>query len=101
MFDNLLENLDDVAVKLGLPADQLKSIAESVTGKLGAGGNDQMQALIEAAQQHGLSAEKLQGMVSGLGLNMDDLMGKLGGMLGGDSALGGLGDIAKGLFGKD
>ena len=102
MFDKILENLDDVAGKLGLPADQLRTIAESLGGKLDGGGMDQLSALMEAAREHGLPVEKLREMLGGLGEEgLDGLIGKAGDLLGGEGGLGGLEDMAKGLFGKD
>lgn len=102
MFDKLLENLnlDEIAGKLGLPADQIKSLTESLTANMGEGG-DKMAALMQTAEQHGLPVEKIQEMLGGLGGGADDLLGKVGGMLGGEGGgLGGLADAAKGLFGK-
>lgn len=104
MFDKLLENLnlDEIAGKLGLPADQIQSLTESLTANMGQGG-DTMAALMQTAEQHGLPVEKLQEMLGGLsGGGADDLLGKVSGMLGGGESggLGGLADAAKGLFGK-
>jgi hypothetical protein len=102
MLENLLGNLEDAAAKFGLPADQIKSLAESVSGKLGQGG-DPMAALMEAAQQHGISADSVQQMLGGLG-GAEGLLGKVGNLLGGaegDSPADMLGGLAKGLFGKD
>lgn len=102
MFDKILENLDDVAGKLGLPADQLKSLTESLMAKAGEGGF-QIETLMAAAKEHGLPMEKLQEMAGSMGFDPQEMMGKLGSLFGGDSAggLGGLADAAKGLFGKD
>lgn len=104
MFDKLLENLEDIAAKTGLPADQIKTIAESLTAKMGNGG-DMMTNLMETAQEHGLSPEKLQGMLGSVGINADDLLAKASAMLGegkegSAGVLGGLMDNVKGLFGK-
>jgi len=104
MLDKLLENVDDLAEKLGLPADQAKAIADSLQGKLGDGG-DQISALMETAQEHGLSLDKIQGLIGNLGIDADALLEKAGDLLGeGDDgaqgALGGLLGAAKGLFGK-
>lgn len=104
MFDKLLENLnlDEIAGKLGLPADQIKTLTESLTANMGEGG-DKMAALMQTAEQHGLPIEKIQEMLGGLGGGgAEDLLGKVGDMLGGDSGgLGGLADAAKGFFGKN
>ena len=102
MFDKLLDNLnlDEIAGKFGLPADQIKALTDSLTANMGEGG-DKMAALMQTAEQHGLPVEKIQEMLGGLGGGADDLLGKVGGMLGGEGGgLGGLADAAKGLFGK-
>lgn len=101
MFDKLLENLDldAIAGKLGLPADQIKSLTETLSANMGAGG-DKMAALMKTAEQHGLPVEKLQEMLGGLGGGADDLLSKAGSLLG-EGGLGGLADAAKGLFGKE
>ena len=104
MLDKLLENVDDLAEKLGLPAEQVKAMADSLQGKLGDGG-DQISALMETAQEHGLSLEKIQGLIGNLGIDTEALMEKAGDLLGegedgAQSALGGLMGMAKGLFGK-
>lgn len=103
MFDKLLENLDlnEIAGKVGLPADQIKSLTDSLSSNIGAGG-DTMAALMQTAAEHGLPVEKLQEMLGSLGGGSGDLMSKMGGLLGSEgSGLGGLADAAKGLFGKD
>ncbi len=104
MFDKLLENLniDDIAGKLGLPADQIQSLAQSLSANL-SGGGDTMAALMQAAEQHGLPVDKIQEMLGGLGGGgAEDLLGKVSGMLGGEAGgLGGLADAAKGFLGKD
>lgn len=101
MFDKLLENLDlgEIAGKLGMPADQVQSLAESLKANMGQGG-DIMSALMQTAQQNGLAPEKLQEMIGSFG-GSDDLLGKVGGLLGGEGGLGGLADAAKGFLGKD
>lgn len=103
MFDKFLENLniDEIAGKFGLPADQVQSLVDSVTANMGQG-SDMMAALMQAAQQHGMSAEKMQEMLGSITGNSGDLLGKLGSMFGGDtSGIAGLADAAKGFFGKD
>lgn len=105
MFDKLLENIDDVAAKLGLPADQVQGLAESFKAKLG-DGTDYMAALTATAQEHGLSMDNIQGLLGGLGDNAGDLVAKASAALGqggegAKDALGGLADMAKGFFNKD
>lgn len=105
MFDKFLENIDDVAAKLGLPADQVQGLAESFKAKLG-DGTDYMGAMMATVQEHGLSMDKIQGLLGGLGGNAEDLIAKASSMLGqgGEGAkdtLGGMMDMAKGLFNKE
>lgn len=65
MLDKILENLegvgnlDELAAKVGLPADQIQTIVQSLSGKLGQGG-DPMSALMTAAQEHGISADNVK-----------------------------------------
>lgn len=100
IFDGILGNLEGVAEKLGIAPDQLQSLAAAAQEKL-AGGAD-MSSLLQTAQEHGISLDKMQELMSSLPVG--DLMSKAQGMLGGeggDSPLGGLADMAKGFFGKD
>jgi len=100
MFDKILGNLDlggllgnignvdEIAAKFGIPADQVQNILQSFTGKMGQG-SDQMSALFEAAQEHGFSTDKLQEIFKNFGQGetenpIDDLANLLGkGLLGG------------------
>jgi hypothetical protein len=103
MFDNILGNLDELAGKLGLPADQLQNVVQSVREKM-AGGGDIMSALTQSAQEHGISLDKLQGLLGGAGADAQDLIGKLTGALdkdGDGNPLNDLGSLAKGLFSRD
>ncbi|MGV3769999.1 MAG: hypothetical protein ACO1NM_08235 [Sphingobium phenoxybenzoativorans] len=100
MFDGILGNLDELAAKVGLPAEQVQSLTDSLGSKLGAGG-DQVTALTELAQEHGLPVEKLQEMLAGIG-GPDAIMAKVSGLLdrdGDGNPLNELGAMAKGLFG--
>jgi hypothetical protein len=100
MFDGILGNIDELAAKVGLPADQVKSLTDSFGAKLGAGG-DHVSALTEMAQEHGLPVEKLQEMLAGVG-GPDAIMAKVSGFLdrdGDGNPLNELGAMAKGLFG--
>lgn len=101
IFDGILGNLEGVAEKLGIPADQLQSLAATAQEKL-AGGAD-LSSLMQMAQDHGISLDKMQELMGSLPVG--DLMAKAQGLLGGegDSAnpLGGLADMAKGFFSKD
>jgi hypothetical protein len=100
MFDGILGNLDELAAKVGLPADQVKTLTDSLGSKLGAGG-DYTAALAELAQEHGVPMEKLQEMLAGIG-GPDAILAKVSGFLdrdGDGNPLNELGAMAKGLFG--
>ncbi|MBB6122611.1 hypothetical protein [Sphingobium subterraneum] len=99
MLENLLGSLGDIAGKLGLPADQVESLAASLKDRLAQGG-DPVATAMELAREHGLPVDKLQEMLGG-SVGTDGLLGKVGDMLGGEgneNPLGNLGDLAKGLF---
>lgn len=103
MFDDLLGNLniDDFAAKLGLPAEQVQALAQSVQGKM-AGGGDLISAVTQAAQEHGISLESLQGLVGKAG-GADGLLSQVTGALdkdGDGNPLNDLSGLAKGLFGN-
>lgn len=107
IFDGLLSNLgnlDDLAAKLGLPADKVNALIESVQGKLGQGG-DQIAALTEAAKEHGLSLDSLKDLISSGGEGAQDMLGKLTGFVDEDGKVTGptlsdIGEIAKSFLGK-
>ena len=97
IFDALLGNLEGVAEKLGIPPDQLQALATAAQDKLANGGD--LSSLLQTAQEHGISLDKVQEMMGHLPVG--DLMGKAQQMLGSEgNPLGGLADMAKGLFGK-
>lgn len=106
ILDGLLGQVDDIAAKLGLPADQAKSMLGGLAEKLQNGG-ELTQTLSEAAAKFGVSPEKLQSLTASdgpLGGIMEKLSGP-GGMLSGldkdgdGSPLDDIADMAKGLFG--
>lgn len=95
-----LGNLDEMAGKLGIPADKLQALTETLQSKLGEGVD--LSTLLQAAQDHGLSLDKLQDMLSGAGGS--ELLGKARAMLdkdGDGNPLNDLGGMVKDLFGKD
>lgn len=100
IFDGLFGDLDDLAAKVGLPTDQVKTLTESLGSRIGAGG-DHAAALAELAEEHGVPVEKLQEMLAGVG-GPDAIIAKLSGLLdrdGDGNPLNELGSLAKGLFG--
>lgn len=103
MFDNILGNLDDIAGKLGLPADKVQSLAEAVQAKLAAGG-DQLAGLTDVAREHGVSLDSVKGLLANAGEGAQGMLGKITGALdkdGDGNPLNDLGGMVKGLFGKD
>lgn len=101
MLDSLLGNIDDVAAKLGLPSEQVKTMIGAVQEKM-AGGGDMMSSVMSVAQEHGISLEKIQGLMGNLGGGAQDMLGKVTGALdkdGDGNPLNDLGSIASGLFG--
>jgi len=99
MFDGILGNIDDVAAKLGLPAEQAQALVANLKDKVAGGGNP-LEALSAAAQEHGLSLDHLKSMLPDGG---EGLMAKATSMLdkdGDGNMLDDLQDMAKGLFGK-
>ncbi len=109
LLDGLLGNLGNLsklggmAEKLGLPADKVQGLVDSVQSKMAAGG-DQMTALKDAAAEHGLSLESLQGLLGNPGESLAGLKDSVIGALdkdGDGNPLNDLAGMAKGLFGKN
>lgn len=111
-------NLDSVAEKVGMTADELKTGGEALFAKLQEGSVDKATAIKEAAAEAGVDAEKLKGLMPAMaekaGLDGEGgLMEKLGGENGvlgkftgfldrdGDgNPLNDITDMAKGFFKK-
>jgi hypothetical protein len=114
MFDGILGNLDEIAGKLGLPADKVQALTQGLQDKV-AGGGDYLSALTDAAKEHGVSLESIQGvfgnagegiqnMLGGAGEGAQGMLGKLTGALdkdGDGNPLNDLGGMVKGLFSKE
>jgi len=99
MFDGILDNIDDVAAKLGLPADKVQAVVANLKDKVAGGGNP-LEALSAAAQEHGISLDHLKSMLPEGGAG---LMAKATSALdkdGDGDVLDDLQGMAKGLFGK-
>ena len=100
MFDGIMGNIDELAGKLGLPADQVQGMMQQVQAKM-ANGGDMMSSVMAGAQEHGISVDSIQGLMGQGGAQ--DMLGKLTAGLdkdGDGNPLNDLGGIAKGLFGK-
>ena len=77
-------NLDSIAEKVGMTADELKTGGEALFTKLKDGSVDKATAIREAAAESGVDAEKLKGLIPAMaekaGLDGEGgLMEKLGG----------------------
>lgn len=106
ILEGLLGQADDIAAKLGLPADQAKSMLSGLTEQLQNGG-DVTKILGETASKFGVSPDALQSLTGGDG-PLAGLMAKFGGaggLLGGldkdgdGNPLNDIAGMAKGLFG--
>lgn len=98
MFDGIINNIDDVAAKLGLPADQVQAVVARLKENV-AGGGDPLGALGAFAQEHGLSLETLKGLIPEGG---ESLLARATSMLdkdGDGDVMDDLSGMAKGLFG--
>ena len=111
-------NLDDIAEKVGMSPDEIKSGSEALFAKLKDGSVDKATAIKEAAAEAGVDAEKLKGLMPALAekagldgegglmdkLTGDDgILGKVSGFLDRDGDGNPLNDItnmAKGFFKK-
>jgi hypothetical protein len=106
ILDGLLGQVDDIAAKLGLPADQAKTMLSGLTEQLQNGG-DVTKTLTDTAAKFGVAPDKLEALTGADG-PLGGLMAKLGGAGGllsgldkdGDgNPLNDLAGMAKGLFG--
>lgn len=77
ILETLLGQADDIAVKLGLPADQAKTLVGGIAEKLQNGG-DLTSALGETAAKFGVSPDALQ-LLTGNDGPLGGLLAKLGG----------------------
>ena len=103
MFDNILGNLDDIAGKIGLPADKVQGFVEAAQARLAAGG-DQLAGLTEVAREHGVSLDNVKAMLANAGEGAQGMLGKITGALdkdGDGNPLNDLTGMVKGLFGKE
>lgn len=100
MIESLLANVQGLAEKMGLPADQVQGLAETLSAKLSAGG-DPLASLVAAAKEYGLPTDQVEAMLTSTG-GAEGLLGKVTGLLdrdGDGNPLNELSGLAKGLFG--
>jgi hypothetical protein len=81
LFDTLLSQADDLAGKVGITPDQVQSIASSIQSKIG-DGSEQMAAVEQVAQEHGLPVEKVQELLGHAG-SAGDVESELSGLASG------------------
>ena len=81
VFDMLENEAETLGAKAGLSPQQVQSISAMIQSKL-AQGSSQRQALEAAAAKHGLPVEKIEELLGHAG-GSGDLMGELGGLVGG------------------
>jgi hypothetical protein len=106
ILEGLMGQADDIAAKLGLPADQAKSLVSGLAEQLQNGG-DVTKVLGDAAAKFGVSPDSLQsltgadGPLGGLLAKFGDADGLLGGLDkdGDGNPLNDIAGMAKGLFG--
>jgi hypothetical protein len=85
LFDAILSNFDGIAGKVGFEPGQVQMLASTLQSKLG-DGTDHVAAIEQAAQEHGISVDTIQAILS-----HTNLPAGLGGAIG---------SITKGLFGQ-
>ena len=98
ILDGLMNNIEGIAEKLGVPADKAGAIMSSLQEKL-SGDGVKMQAVQDLAAEYGVSVDKIKEMLGG----EDSWLGKATGFLdkdGDGNPLNDLAGMAKGLFGK-
>jgi hypothetical protein len=99
-FLNAAGGLEGIAAKLGVTPEQMQALMTEIGGKI-AQGETNVAALATTAAEHGVSADKLQELLSGFG-GPEAIMGQLGSLFdrdGDGNPMGELANLAKGLFG--
>jgi hypothetical protein len=81
LFDSLTNKAEELAGKVGIPPDQVLSIASSIEAKTG-NGSSQIEAIEAAAAEHGLPVDTIKALVGHAG-GSSDIAGEISGALGG------------------
>jgi len=80
LFDNLESQADAIAAKVGISADQVRAISNSVQANLTSSEGNPAAALEAAAAQHGVSVSTIQEILNhggGLESELGDFAGSL------------------------
>lgn len=103
MFDDLIGKfggLEAIAAQIGVTPEQMQSLFAEISARIGSG-ETSVTALAEVAAEHGVSADKLQGLLGTFG-GPEAILGQVGGFFDKDvdgNPMNELSSIAKGLFG--
>lgn len=62
LFDSLTNKAEELAGKVGIPPEQVLSIASAIEAKTG-DGSSQMEAIEAAAAEHGLPVDTIKALV--------------------------------------
>jgi len=81
LFDSLTNKAEELAGKVGIPPEQVLSIASSIEAKTG-DGSSQIEALEAAAAEHGLPVDTIKALI-GHASGSGDIASKIGGALSG------------------
>jgi len=81
-LDDLASKAEDIAGKVGLSPEQVKSLTATIQEKLG-DGSSQTEALEAAEQAHGVPVDKIQEMLGHAGEAGQGLLGGLGNLASG------------------
>ena len=81
LFDSLTNKAEELAGKVGIPPEQVLSIASAIEAKTG-DGSSQIEAIEAAAAAHGLPVDTIKALVGHAG-GTGDIAGEIGSSLGG------------------
>lgn len=78
LFDQLESRCEEIAGKVGMPPETVRSMSASLQDKLSQQGVGHMEALQAVAAEHGVPVEKVQEILSHCGGQQDVLSGLTG-----------------------
>ncbi len=81
LFDSLTNKAEELAGKVGIPPEQVLSIASSIEAKTG-DGSSEIEAIEAAAAEHGLPVDTIKTLV-GHANGSGDIASEIGGALSG------------------